>query len=47
MDIAKAVAARLGLRPQFVLTEWSGILGGLQANKYDVIINQVGITPER
>ncbi|EYB69671.1 extracellular solute-binding protein [Deinococcus phoenicis] len=47
VDIAKALAARLGLRPEFVLTEWSGILGGLQANKYDVIINQVGITPER
>lgn len=47
VDIAKAVAAKLGLRPEFVLTEWSGILGGLQANKYDVIVNQVGITPER
>lgn len=47
VDVAKAVAARLGLQPQFVLTEWSGILGGLQANKYDVIVNQVGITPER
>ena len=47
VDIAKAVAAKLGLKPEFVLTEWSGILAGLQANKYDVIVNQVGITPER
>ncbi|MFK7602600.1 transporter substrate-binding domain-containing protein [Deinococcus sp. SM5_A1] len=47
VDIARAVAARLGLKPEFVLTEWSGILAGLQAGKYDVIINQVGITPER
>ncbi|MEF2276882.1 transporter substrate-binding domain-containing protein [Deinococcus sp. YIM 134068] len=47
VDIAKAVAARLGLKPEFVLTEWSGILAGLQARKYDVIVNQVGITPER
>ncbi|GAA5532269.1 transporter substrate-binding domain-containing protein [Deinococcus metallilatus] len=47
VDIARAVAAKLGLRPEFVLTEWSGILAGLQANKYDVIVNQVGITPER
>ena len=47
VDIAKAVAARLGLTPEFALTEWSGILAGLQANKYDVIVNQVGITPER
>jgi cystine transport system substrate-binding protein len=47
VDIAKAVAARLGLKPEFVLTEWSGILAGLQARKYDVIVNQVGITAER
>ncbi len=47
VDLAKAVAAKLGLKPEFVLTEWSGILAGLQANKYDVIVNQVGITPER
>lgn len=47
VDIARAVAAKLGLKPEFVLTEWSGILAGLQANKYDVIVNQVAITPER
>jgi cystine transport system substrate-binding protein len=47
VDVARAVAARLGLKPEFVLTEWSGILAGLQARKYDVIVNQVGITPER
>lgn len=47
VDIAKAVAGKLGLKPEFVLTEWSGILAGLQAGKYDVIVNQVGVTPER
>ncbi|WP_155298559.1 transporter substrate-binding domain-containing protein [Deinococcus kurensis] len=47
VDIARAVAAKLGLKAEFVLTEWSGILAGLQANKYDVIVNQVGITAER
>lgn len=47
VDIAKAVAAKLGLKPQFVLTEWSGILAGIPAGKYDVVVNQVGPTPER
>ena len=47
VDIARAVAAKLKLKPEFVLTEWSGILAGLQANKYDVIVNQVAITEER
>lgn len=47
VDIAKAVAAKMGLKAEFVLTEWSGILAGLQANKYDVIVNQVGPSEER
>lgn len=47
VDISTALAAKLNLKPQFVLTEFSGILAGLQANKYDVIVNQLGITPER
>ncbi|MFL6671949.1 MAG: cystine ABC transporter substrate-binding protein [Massilia sp.] len=47
VDVAKLVAARLGLKPQFVNTEWAAILAGLSAGKYDVIISQVGMTPKR
>lgn len=47
VDVARAVAARLGLKPEFVTTEWSAILAGLGAGKYDVIVSQVGITPKR
>jgi cystine transport system substrate-binding protein len=47
VDVAKAVAARLGVKPEFVTTEWSGIIAGLEAGKFDVIVNQVTITPER
>ncbi len=47
VDVAKLVASRLGLKPEFVTTEWSAILAGLAAGKYDVIISQVGITPKR
>lgn len=47
VDIAKAVAAKLGLKPEFVTTEWSGIIAGLQAGKFDVIVNQVGVTDAR
>jgi cystine transport system substrate-binding protein len=47
VDVAKAVATRLGVKPQFVTTEWSGILAGLQAGKFDMIVNQVAITPAR
>jgi cystine transport system substrate-binding protein len=47
VDVARLVAARLGLRPQFVSTEWTAILARLAARKYDVIVSQVAITPQR
>jgi L-cystine transport system substrate-binding protein len=47
IEVAKALAAKLGVKPEFVVTEWSGIIAGLQEGKFDVIVNQVTITPER
>lgn len=47
VDVARLLAARLGLKPEFVATEWSAILAGLAAGKYDVIVSQVGITAKR
>ena len=47
VDVARLVCAKLGVKPEFVTTEWSAILAGLGAGKYDVIISQVGITPKR
>jgi cystine transport system substrate-binding protein len=47
VDVATLLAAKLGLKPEFVTTEWTSILSGLGAGKYDVIISQVNITPKR
>jgi L-cystine transport system substrate-binding protein len=47
VDVAKLVAARLGLKPEFVTTEWASILAGLANGKYDVIVSQVTIQPKR
>jgi cystine transport system substrate-binding protein len=47
VDVAKLVAARLGVKPEFVTTEWSAILAGLGAGRYDAIVSQVGINPRR
>ena len=47
VDVARMLATRLGLKPRFVTTEWSAILAGLAAGRYDVIVSQVGITPKR
>ncbi|WP_455279934.1 transporter substrate-binding domain-containing protein [Cupriavidus necator] len=47
VEVARAVAGKLGVKPEFVTTEWSGIIAGLQAGKFDVIVNQVAATPQR
>lgn len=47
VEVARLLAARLGLAPQFVFTEWTAILPAVQSGKVDVAISQVIITPER
>lgn len=47
VDVSKKIASRLGKKTVFVATEWDGILAGLLARKYDVIIGSMAITPER
>lgn len=47
VDVARLIAGKLGVKVEFVKTEWSAILAGLSSGKFDVIVNQVGITPER
>ncbi|MCS0806629.1 transporter substrate-binding domain-containing protein [Massilia agilis] len=47
VEVARVLAAKMGLKPEFISTEWSAILAGLSTGKYDVIISQVGITPKR
>ncbi|AOV97142.1 amino acid ABC transporter substrate-binding protein [Edwardsiella hoshinae] len=47
VDIARAVAAKMGVKPVFVEGRWDGLIAGLSAKRYDAVINQVGITPER
>ena len=47
IDLANAVAGKLGIKADFQPTKWDGILAALEAQRFDVIINQVTITPER
>ena len=39
IDLAKALADRLGLEIRFIDTAWEGILAGLDSNRYDIAIN--------
>jgi len=46
-DVARLLASKLGVKVEFVSTEWASILAGLSSGKYDVIISQVNVTPKR
>ncbi|HEX5860007.1 MAG TPA: amino acid ABC transporter substrate-binding protein [Microbacterium sp.] len=47
VEIAEAVAEKLGLEVKFQETQWDAIFAGLEAGRFDVIGNQVSINPER
>ncbi|WP_368490106.1 amino acid ABC transporter substrate-binding protein [Clostridium sp. BJN0013] len=47
VEIAEEVAKRLGVKAQFVETKWDGMFAGLDAKRFDIIVNEVGIKPER
>ncbi|WP_445509694.1 substrate-binding periplasmic protein [Rossellomorea marisflavi] len=46
-DIAKEVAKRLDVKVKFVTQDFSGMIAGLKADKFDVVISQMTITDER
>ncbi len=47
VEVATAIAEKLGVKPEFVEGEWDGLLAGLSAGRYDIMVNGVDITPER
>jgi len=47
VDLMKAVAHEMGLKPKFVNVAWTGIIPGLEAHKYDCICSAMTITAER
>lgn len=47
VDVADAIAKKLGVKPEFVATEWAGIIAGLLSNRYDAIVAQMTVTDER
>ncbi|PXA90874.1 amino acid ABC transporter substrate-binding protein [Nostoc sp. 3335mG] len=47
VEIGRAVAEQLGVEAEFVEGPWDGLIAGIDANRYDAVINQVGINAER
>lgn len=47
VDISNEIAKRLGVKAEFIATKWDGLIGGLKADKFDIIIGQMTVTEER
>ena len=47
IEVARAVAAELGVEAAFAEGEWDGLLAGLDSGRFDTMANGVSVTPER
>ncbi|WP_338450713.1 amino acid ABC transporter substrate-binding protein [Niallia oryzisoli] len=47
VEISKEVAKRLGVKAEFLETQWDAMFAGLDAERFDMVANQVGIRPDR
>lgn len=47
VDLARAVARELGVRPVFINASFDGIFPALQNGSFDLVVSAVTITPER
>ena len=47
VEVAQNIAEKLGVEVEFVEGAWDGLLAGLDAGRYDIMVNGVGVTDER
>ena len=47
VEVAAAVAKKLGVKVEYVETPWDAIFAGLTSKRYDAVVNQVTRNPER
>lgn len=47
VEVARAIAAKLGVEAQIVPGEWDGLFAGMDSGRYDIVVNGVEVTPER
>ena len=47
IDMAAAIAGRLGVKASIVDIPWQSVIEGLRSGKYDAVVNSMAITEER
>lgn len=47
VEVARAVAEKMGLKADYFPSKWEGILAALESGRFDVVVNQVTISDER
>lgn len=47
VDISNELAKRLDVEAEFIATKWDGLIGGLKADKFDIVIGQMTVTEDR
>lgn len=47
VEVAQAVADKLGVKASFVEGDWDGLLAGLDSGRYDIMVNGVSVTADR
>ncbi len=47
LEIARRIAAHLGVDIEIKEAEWSGLLAGIKAGRWDIVCNGVGLTAKR
>ena len=46
-EVARAIAEKLGVEAEIIPGEWDGLFAGMDAGRYDMVVNGVEVTPER
>ena len=47
VEVAQAIADKLGVKATFVEGEWDGLLAGIESGRYDIMVNGVDIDESR
>ena len=47
VEVSRAIAEKLGVEPEYVVSDWDSLFAGLDAGRFDMVCNGVEVTDER